>query len=478
MDTSIAIQASGLGKSYKLFAKPVDRLKHAVFPARKKYYQEFWALRNVSFCLNVGETLGIIGQNGSGKSTLLQLICGTLNPTEGSVQTQGRIAALLELGSGFNPEFTGIENVNLNATILGLSEAEINEKFEDILSFADIGEFVYQPVKTYSSGMVVRLAFAVIAHSNPSILVVDEALAVGDAIFNRKCMRFINGLREDKTLLFVSHSEAAVASLCQQCLWLDKGKLTMFDTTRTVLGRYRKFCFGGLQPTDQTSSHADAPSQVHQKSSDRSTAASSLEIESASPLIYTDQDKKPCFAGGLPQSLREIVVETSIPENQFGDGSLTIEHFSLVYTNNPDEQVHFVKGGEILDLTFHARCVQPVVRPCIAGFSVSNAIGLDLFGENTIESHDSDACLDLKPGDWLTAKFSFTMPPLKPGNYFIVLCVLSGKPSSYVVHHYLHEAIQFTSIANLDRPINGLFATDVHAITMQKMLYTCQDLPS
>ena len=204
----------------------------------KKYFSEFWALKDVSFEIRKGETVGIIGRNGSGKSTLLQLICGTLTPTNGSIQTNGRIAALLELGSGFNLEFTGRENVYLNAAVLGLSKSEIDERFDDIAAFADIGQFIKQPVKTYSSGMYVRLAFAVIAHVNADILVVDEALSVGDAVFTQKCMRFIRRYQENGTLIFVSHDTASVQNLCKSGIWLQNGMVEKIGTAKSVSEAY------------------------------------------------------------------------------------------------------------------------------------------------------------------------------------------------------------------------------------------------
>ena len=190
----VVIRVRNIGKCYQIYDKPKDRLKQALWRGRRQYFREFWALRDVSFDVKRGETLGIIGRNGSGKSTLLQIICGTLTPSEGTVETRGRVAALLELGSGFNPEFTGIENIYLSASLHGLSNAGIEENLDKILAFADIGEFVNQPVKTYSSGMQLRLAFSVIAHIDADILVIDEALSVGDIFFTQKCMRFILSL--------------------------------------------------------------------------------------------------------------------------------------------------------------------------------------------------------------------------------------------------------------------------------------------
>ena len=229
--SDIAIKVENLSKCYPIFDTPRDRLKQMIIPRLqraygfppRKYYREFWALRDVSFEVKRGESVGIIGRNGSGKSTLLQLICGTLAPTGGSLQVNGRVAALLELGSGFNPEFTGRENVYLNASVLGLSQEEIDNRFDEIAAFADIGDFLDQPIKTYSSGMTMRLAFSVIAHVDADVLIVDEALAVGDVFFVQKCMRFIRQFQEKGTLLLVTHDTSGLQSLCQQALWLEKG---------------------------------------------------------------------------------------------------------------------------------------------------------------------------------------------------------------------------------------------------------------
>jgi lipopolysaccharide transport system ATP-binding protein len=470
-DPSFAIQVTDIGKCYHIYAQPLDRLKQSLFRGRRQFYQEFWALRNVSFQLNAGDTLGVIGRNGSGKSTLLQLICGTLTPTQGSVQTKGRVAALLELGSGFNPEFTGIENVNLNGTLLGLSKEEINDRLEDILAFADIGEFVYQPVKTYSSGMVVRLAFGVIAHADPDILVVDEALAVGDAVFTRKCMRFIENLRQEKTILFVSHDPASVASLCDQCLWLDKGKVVMKSETRRVLESYRKACHAEFQEIDFSfyTDEQQAPDVSIPGPAAETPAAKAMLNESVERVLHPAlRGSKPTFAEGLPRQLRHNVVASPHAAQQFGDGAVLIESTSLVYRDKPDEAVLMIKGGEQVVLTINACSRRVVSRPCIAGFSVSNEKGMEFFGENTYIEEDPLAAPCLQPGEWLTVRFVFTMPPLRPGHYFVVVALASGSQADHIQHHYIHEAIQFLSVANLERPIMGMFATDVHDITMTK----------
>jgi len=238
--THWAIRAQGVGKTYRLYDKPHHRLLQSRWRGRKSYYREFAALHNISFELERGQTLGIIGRNGAGKSTLLQIICGTLHPSAGNVQVRGRIAALLELGTGFNPEFTGRENVYFNAGVLGQSEERTREKFAAIEAFADIGEFVHQPVKTYSSGMFMRLAFAVATSVEPDILVIDEALSVGDGAFARKSFDRIMGLKEaGKTILFCSHSMYQVEALCSRAMWIDAGTLRMTGTAAEVTSAYQ-----------------------------------------------------------------------------------------------------------------------------------------------------------------------------------------------------------------------------------------------
>jgi lipopolysaccharide transport system ATP-binding protein len=252
MSSDIAIRVEQLSKCYQIYDKSHDRLKQIFVPRiqrllgqePKNYYHDFWAMRDVSFEVRKGETVGIIGKNGSGKSTLLQLICGILNPTSGVVQTTGRIAALLELGSGFNPEFTGRENVYLNAAILGLSQAEIESRYDEIAAFADIGEFIDQPVKTYSSGMYVRLAFAIQANIDPDILVVDEALAVGDGYFVHRCMDRLHALQASgTTVLLVTHDGMFVKRFCDRAIWVDQGRVVMSGTSDSVVDEYLGWLF-------------------------------------------------------------------------------------------------------------------------------------------------------------------------------------------------------------------------------------------
>jgi len=250
-ENDIAIRLEGVSKCFHIYEQPHHRLMQGFFRGKRQYFKEFWALQNVSFEIKKGEALGIIGRNGSGKSTLLQLICGTLSPSAGIVETNGRVAALLELGSGFNPEFTGRENVFMNGAVLGLTQDEIEDRFDDIAAFADIGSFIDQPVKTYSSGMAVRLAFAVQSQLDPEILIIDEALGVGDFFFQQKCFSFIRSLCEKGvTLLFVSHDMGAVRDICKRAVYLRQGDLLLDGDVSDVISSYLGNSDAALSPSD------------------------------------------------------------------------------------------------------------------------------------------------------------------------------------------------------------------------------------
>ena len=242
--TEPVIRVAGLGKCYHIYQRPVDRVLE-MLPGARRRHEEFWALRDIDFEIERGETVGIIGRNGSGKSTLLEIICDTLNPTTGEVRVNGRVAALLELGAGFNPEFTGRENVMMNAAIMGIPEERIRERFDEVVAFAEIGEHIEQPVKTYSSGMYVRLAFATAIHMEPEILVVDEALAVGDIRFQRKCFRVFENLKQQgRTILFVTHAVELVRSYCDRAIFLERGELRGIGDPREVVYDYLDLLFG------------------------------------------------------------------------------------------------------------------------------------------------------------------------------------------------------------------------------------------
>ena len=236
---ALAIEARGVGKRFSLFEQPSDRLKQLLWGRYKQYSRDFWALQDVSFDIRRGEVVGLVGRNGAGKSTLLQMVCGTLAPTNGTLAVRGRVAALLELGAGFSPDFSGLENVYMNAAILGMGRAQVDERLDSILAFADIGQFIHQPVKTYSSGMFVRLAFAVATSVDPDILVIDEALSVGDGAFARKSFDRIMDMKDrGATILFCSHSMYHVQALCSRALWLESGRMRMWDEAPKVTAAY------------------------------------------------------------------------------------------------------------------------------------------------------------------------------------------------------------------------------------------------
>ncbi len=252
MSNDTIISVEGLSKAYRVYGTPRERLKELLHPFDRKYHREFWALRDASFEVKRGESIGILGRNGSGKSTLLQILCGIMQPTEGTVNVKGKISALLELGAGFSPEFTGKENVYMNASIMGLSREEVDERYEDIVAFADIGEFIDQPVKIYSSGMYTRLAFAAAINVDPDILIIDEALATGDEAFQRKCFSRINAFQEEgKTIIFVSHSAQMITELCDRAMLLDRGELLLGGSAKLVTDGYQKFVYAPPDKVDK-----------------------------------------------------------------------------------------------------------------------------------------------------------------------------------------------------------------------------------
>ena len=286
MSSEIAIRAEDLHKTYCLFDRPIDRLKQSLFRNRRLFYRPLEALKPISFTVQRGETLGIIGCNGSGKSTLLQIIAGTVAPTGGTLDVHGRISALLELGAGFNPEFSGAENIRLNAAILGLLPEEIDEKYAGIVAFSGIGDFLDRPVKTYSSGMYVRLAFAVAVASDPDILVVDEALAVGDEAFQRKCYARIREIQErGGTILFVSHSAGTVVEVCSRALLLDAGELLLSGSPKRVVSQYHKLIYA---PEGRRTTLRDSLKDVSEHPSDDDTPSASFDptLRPESTIIY------------------------------------------------------------------------------------------------------------------------------------------------------------------------------------------------
>jgi lipopolysaccharide transport system ATP-binding protein len=440
MSEDIAISVQNVSKAYRIWNSPASRLlspawktaadffeKNSATAAKLhtkagSHYRDFWALKEISFEVKKGESIGVIGRNGSGKSTLLQIIAGTLQPTSGTVNVNGRVAALLELGSGFNPEFTGRENVYLNGTVLGLSRSEIDARFDAIAAFADIGDFIEQPVKTYSSGMTMRLAFAVIAHIDATILIIDEALSVGDVYFSQKCMRFLHKFRETGTLLFVSHDMGSTRALCERAVWLDQGSARQIGTAQTVASAY-------LAESNLTQNNADI---VH--------AVSDLDRKSISLI-------QPGSTGSAWTLPKPIVANplTITPFNalsaSFGDMRAKIT--DVRFTGTEDEPLSTVNGGDVVTLVISAIVIDPTAQ-IILGFNFKDRLGQYLLGENTVCGINEKA-IDGLSGDKVEARFTFQLPILHRGQYSIIAALASGTRDNHRQQHWLHEAITLTS---------------------------------
>lgn len=429
-----AIEVNNLSKCYQIYDTPSARLKQMLMRGRRHYYKEFWALKDVSFHIKKGETVGIIGRNGSGKSTLLQMICGTLNPTAGTIKVQGRVAALLELGSGFNPEFTGRENVFFNAGVLGQSEAVTRQKFSAIEAFADIGDFIDQPVKTYSSGMMVRLAFAVIAHVDADVLVIDEALAVGDAFFTQKCMRFLREFMQYGTVLFVSHDTAAVKSLCTYAIWLDKGLVKQRGDPKDVCEQYLQAYYEAQQVAQEINTIEDRRA-VQQALIDEVLT----ERIAKEKLALTDQRLRFLNASNLRNDLRLFEFNPNAPS--FGQGGSRV--ITVALSDTDSQPLSWAVGGEDVELLIEAIALQAITSP-IVGFVIKDRLGQTLFGDNTFVAYENDdrAC---RPGQLLRARFRFQMPRLPVGDYSVTIAIAEGTQEVHIQHQWIFDAITFRS---------------------------------
>jgi len=385
MSSEFMLEVKNLEKCYQIYEKPHHRLMQMLLGrSGKSYFREFWALRNISFSVPKGQIVGILGKNGAGKSTLLQIICGTLSSSHGDVHVRGRIAALLELGSGFNPEFTGIENIYMNAQILGLTREQTDSKLDDILTFADIGDFVHQPVKTYSSGMFARLAFAVVIHVEPDLLIVDEALSVGDGWFQHKSMARMRQLMESGcTVLFVSHSIDAVRALCDEAIWLDQGQVKMQGNVTDVTNAYMNDVFiehnritlqANKQPADKCCSEVTG---AIKNDSEESVALCAQEIHSAAASL---------------------------------DGGIVLNVLSKHLRNCKGQIAERLEQGEEFSLEFDIEILQPVKNISV-GFLIKDQFGQELTGESYFNTHHHS--LDFAAGR--TVRFVFKSEMLLRG---------------------------------------------------------------
>ena len=380
MSSDVAIKVSNVSKHYHIYDKPLDRLKQSFYRGRKQFYKEFKALDNISFEVKRGETVGIIGRNGAGKSTLLQMICGTLTPTSGDIKVDGRVAALLELGAGFNAEFTGRENVFMNAALLGLSKKEIDERYEEILEFADIGDFINQPVKTYSSGMYVRLAFAIQANVEPEVLIVDEALAVGDAQFVHRCMLRFNELQKiGTTILFVSHDANSVRNLCSRAIWLADGGIKEEGDSSRVVDAYLAHIFG---------------QQVVTANSTSSIKTREVDLEK--------------HAG--------LQMETEIPniDRRLGDQRCEIIGVGLYDESMNCISSSFNEKNVILRLTIKNNSIDSNTA-FVVGYIFRNAKGQEIASTNS--QIEEQIIKPVPEGGYLTIRMKVALPCLYPGSY-------------------------------------------------------------
>jgi ABC-type polysaccharide/polyol phosphate transport system ATPase subunit len=406
------IEFSEVSKSYSIYASPGDRLKELVSFNRRKYHRDFWALRDVSFDIRRGETFCIVGENGSGKSTLLQLVAGILQPTSGTVNVHGRVSALLELGSGFNPEFSGRDNIYLNGAILGFSRREVDRKYEDIINFAEIGEFIQQPVKTYSSGMVVRLAFAVAIHVDPEILLVDEALAVGDIYFRQRCMRKVHELRaRGITILFVSHATGDVKALGDRALWLDAGAVRDIGRTDKVVAKY----LAAMAQKD-------------------SAWVSSHRLE-------TKQAERP------PHS----EVAEHIPNIDYRHGDGRAEIIGIQVLDFAGEPISVLEPNSTIVVRISVRARDEVPFPII-GFMFRNHLGLDFAGTNTARE-----CYELPPmssGDIFTVDFRVELPELYASTFSFSPAIADGTLDQYSICDWIDNAIALPMMRG-ESPIYG-----------------------
>lgn len=444
--SDLAISVSHLSKTYQIFDKPIDRLKQAMLDSffgvkRDRYGRSFSALSDVSFEVRRGEKVGIIGKNGSGKSTLLQMLCGTLHPTSGTATVHGRVGALLELGSGFNPEFSGRDNAILNAGILGLSKAEIDSVLPKIVEFADIGSFIDQPVKTYSSGMFVRLAFSVIAHVDADLLIVDEALAVGDVFFNQKCMRFMDDFSKKGTIILVTHDTSAVTGFCDRAIWLESGRLVADGETKEVCEKYLAALYG----------------------LDESHRAASSDSQQPNKRLVEPRDARQDFL--LSSNLRNDLELFSFNSNSASFGTKSAEILDAKLLDEHGQPLKWGVGGELVCLEIVVQTTDTVSNP-IVGFVVKNRLGQTLFGDNTF-------LLSVASGQkfskrmTLEARFGFRMPVMPAGDYVISIAVADGTQAEHTMCTWLHDAIVFrshsTSIAT------GLLGIPMHEISLSEL---------
>lgn len=435
---SFAIEAQNLSKQYSLFTSPTDRIVQSLKVRANRLLQKpppsrsgiFNALSNVSFNVPRGSTVGIVGRNGSGKSTLLQLVCGTLNPTSGDISVNGRIAALLELGAGFNPEYSGRENVFLNAAILGMSRDETEQKLDDILSFADIGQFIDQPVKTYSSGMFVRLAFATAINTNPDILIIDEALAVGDEAFQRKCFAKIHQIQESgSTILFVSHSAQSVIELCDSAILLDQGEVLMDGDPKSVTAQYQKLVHAPPDQVEGIRTHILESDHTLTDPTELDTDSQNFHGETKSDQTDKDELQRPGmeFESYDPNLVSQSRLEY-LPQGA------TIREVKIL--NLESKQRNILVYGETYVCQYEVEFEQDIENVKFA-MALKTISGFEIFSQWSAKAgsgHSANAY------DTLTIRLPFKNA-LLPGTYFLNVGVFVEQSGEFVQTHRIVDAL-------------------------------------
>lgn len=407
--SDIAIKIENLSKVYKLYDKPVDRLKESLSFSRKNRHKDYFALKNINVEIKKGEILGIVGTNGSGKSTILKIITGVLTPTTGTINIEGKISALLELGAGFNPEYTGIENIYLNGTMLGYTKEEMEKKLPNIIEFADIGDFIYQPVKTYSSGMFARLAFAVSINVDPDILIVDEALSVGDTRFQKKCYRKMEEFKKTKTIILVTHDIGVISKFCDRVIWIERGELKGIGEPLEIAKKYTAYAMQSQLVYDEVS-----------KNDKKKEDSKLITIDG---LVESYGDKKALITGiGLFQDEENNIIQTVLP----------------------NKLTKIVIGVE-----YKEQIIEPIV-----GFTIKDRLGNVAFQSNsgvlqqTLETNTS----------YVEYEFEFEFPELNIGQYTISPAIASGTQSNHSQHNWIHDAYVFNVINNNLYNLEGMLS--------------------
>ncbi len=415
--SEVAITVDHISKIYRLYDKPRDRMKEALgFGHKKKLSREYYALNDVSFEVKKGETVGIIGENGAGKSTVLKIITGVLNPTSGSVGVNGRISALLELGAGFNMEYSGIENVYLNGTLIGFTREEIDRKLNDILAFADIGDFVYQPVKTYSSGMFVRLAFAVAINIDPEILIVDEALSVGDAFFQVKCYhKFEEFKKQGKTIIFVTHDLSSVNKYCDRVVLLNKGQKLAEGDPREMIDLYKRVMAGEENPFET-------------KALKRDDEGNETGKQENTDKKENDQSRTEKEEGTWKQFMEENPHCSS-----YGNGAGKIIDYCVL--DHKGRITNVLNAGEQYTVRMKARFYQKLSEPVFA-VTIRNKQGTEICGTNTMYEDVNTG--DVAEGDERIVSFTQRMT-LKGGEYMLCFGLVGFNAGDFEVYHRLYE---------------------------------------